>query len=148
MASDESDFVLNVLLIEDESAVLRAIWGMFASRGLAVIACRNGDDAVELLARRPVDVVVSDVVMEGLVGTALLNAIRALPGHAHTPVIFMSSMPEARVRDLVEGDYEFVRKPFDFDVLMRTIARVTDDAVGPLPPARAPSHAKHLSTLG
>lgn len=63
----------------------------------------------------------SDVVMEGAVGTALLEAIRAIPGRYLTRVIFMSSMPERRVRSLIEGDYAFLHKPFTRDELAAAV---------------------------
>ena len=63
------------------------------ARGFTVHTCRNGNDAVDLLHHRPVDVVVSDVVMEGLVGTGLLREIRACPGGMQIPVVSAPTTP-------------------------------------------------------
>jgi two-component system response regulator HydG len=131
MASDESSFLINVLVIEDDSALLDAMARRLGGLGLAVIAARNGNDAVDLLRCRSVDVVVSDVVMEGLVGTALLDAIHATPGHEHTPVVFMSSLPEERVRALIDGEYAFLRKPVRLPELANAIAEATEYPVQP-----------------
>ena len=89
-----------VLLVDDEPSMLEAISNMFTSNGWNVVTSRNGTDAAALVGERCFDLVVTDVVMEGLVGTALLYQIRASPAGADTPTVFMSNMPEARVRSI------------------------------------------------
>jgi len=113
--------MLKVLVIDDELSVLETVSNMLSARGFAVGTCSNGDAAVRSLRERTFDVVLSDVIMEGLVGTALLNAIRAIPGCAEMPVAFMSNMPEQRVRRLIVGDYAVIRKPFQVEQLLRAI---------------------------
>lgn len=128
-----------VLLVDDEIPMLEAVAGMFVARGWDVTTSRNGTDAVARASERDFDLVVSDVVMEGIVGTALLEEIRAVSG-TYVPVIFMSNMPERRVRGIVEGEYGFLRKPFRGDDLMRAVSAVLgmpdpDMGGGMVPPA-------------
>lgn len=128
-----------VLLVDDEPSMLEAISNMFTSQGWNVVTSRNGTDAAALVGERCFDLVVTDVVMEGLVGTALLYQIRASPAGADTPTVFMSNMPEARVRSIIDGDYGFVRKPFTFDQLMRVVGGNAGNDGGrgsPPPPAQ------------
>lgn len=116
---------MKVLVIDDEPAMLEGIANRLTAHGLAVSACTNGAQAIDVLSGdNSIDAVVSDVVMEGLVGTALLDAIHE--ARPDLPVIFMSSMPENRVRAAVPGDYKFIRKPFDVTTLVDLIDRVTD----------------------
>ena len=143
--TDDTEFMLSVLLIDDETSMLEAMSRMLRARGFTVHACRNGDDAVELLQDRSVDVVVSDVVMEGLVGTSLLQAIRACPGGLHIPVVFMSNMPERRVRGAIDGEFAFIRKPFGFDDLMHVIDLATDSMAQPIAPQGFPIPSYRLA---
>jgi DNA-binding NtrC family response regulator len=133
---DDSEFMLTVLVVDDERPMLDALARMLRARGLNVETCRNGNEAVELLRHRSVDAVLTDVVMDGLVGTGLLREIRSCPEGTYIPVVFMSHMPERRVRGAIEGNYAFIRKPFDFDKLMQVIDDATADlAQGALVPA-------------
>ncbi len=128
-----------VLLVDDEPAMLEAISNMLTAHGWNVVTSRNGTDAAARVAERSFDLVLTDVVMEGLVGTALLYQIRASPAGADTPTVFMSNMPEARVRSIIEGDYGFIRKPFSFDQLMGVVGGATGGNRGwgsPPPPSQ------------
>ncbi len=134
-----------VLLVDDEVQMLEAVAGMFAAHGWDVRTSRNGTDAVAQARDQDFDLVVSDVVMEGIVGTALLEEIRAIAGQ-DTPVIFMSNMPERRVRAIIEGDYSFLRKPFTGDDLMRTVGRTmgsSDPGVGGMVPPAGNGRSTH-----
>ncbi|MEP7208375.1 MAG: response regulator [Casimicrobiaceae bacterium] len=102
-----------MLLIDDEVEILESVANLLMPLGWDLVRCSNGDDAARAARTRQFDVILSDVVMEGLVGTALLEAIRASPVNAATPVVFMSSMREGRVRALIEGDFRFIQKPVD-----------------------------------
>ena len=112
----------SVLLVDDELPMLEAMSSVFTANGWEVVISRNGTDAAAVAEKSSFDLVLTDVVMEGLVGTALLEAIRTSHGSAQAPIVFMSSMPESRVRRLIEGVYGFVQKPFTFDQLMNAVA--------------------------
>ncbi len=116
-----------VLLVDDEIEVLESVASMLAPLGWDLVRCRNGDDAAALAREQRFDVVLSDVVMEGLVGTALLEAIHGGAANRSTPVVFMSNMIERRVRQIVEGDYAFIHKPFTVRELSRTLEDVLGD---------------------
>jgi len=115
--------VLTVLLVDDEPALLAGMREMLQRLDCTVVTAADGDAAARLADRRPFDLVLTDVVMEGLVGTALLDHIRSSPDNCSTPLVFMSNMPEARVRSMVDGDYLFIHKPFT----LRELRRLLDD---------------------
>lgn len=108
------------LLIDDEQTELEALARSFRAHDWDVVTATNGTRAAALARERVFDLVVSDVIMEGLVGTALMEAIRASRGGASAAFVFTSAMPERRVRRIIEGDYAFVRKPASFDDILMT----------------------------
>ena len=112
-----------VLLVDDEPALLAGMQEMLQRLDCTVITASDGDAAAQLADRRPFDLVLTDVVMEGLVGTVLLEHIRSSPENSGTPVAFMSNMAETRVRGMIDGDYLFIHKPFT----MRELRRLLDD---------------------
>lgn len=112
------------LLVDDEIEILESVANMLTPMGWDLVRCSNGDDAAAMARVRRFDVVLSDVVMEGLVGTALLDAIHATTHNEGTPVVFMSSMAERRVRHIIDGHYAFIPKPVDARQLRSVLERV------------------------
>lgn len=129
-----------VLLVDDEVGLLSVLSGLLTARGYVVVASTNGTDAMAKIRDQPFDAVVCDVVMEGKVGTALLEEIRATPGCEAMPVVFMSCMPEGRVRRIIEGDYNFLHKPFTADQIVSAIETASV-------PCYPPSAAMHRSAI-
>jgi two-component system cell cycle sensor histidine kinase/response regulator CckA len=98
-----------VLLVEDEEIVRRVTTEMIAHGGYDVVSAASAEDALLLLAEgeRP-DVLVSDVVMTGMDGPALVDRARTIvPG---LPVLFVSGYPAESLRDRTEE--AILTKPF------------------------------------
>lgn len=125
-----------VLLVDDELEFMTVVSDLLTARGLRAETSRNGTDALARIKAHPFDALLADVVMEGTVGTALLQGIHATPGREDMPVIFMSGMPERRVRRIIEGDYVFLHKPFSTDALISAITAACDRSQS------APSHRR------
>lgn len=104
-----------VLVVDDEKGFTHMLASMLRDRGFATAEATNGTEALDLVREGSIDVLLCDVVMPGLAGTALLQAIRAVPETAGLPVIFMSALAEERVRKLVHGEFHFLGKPFMID---------------------------------
>jgi len=102
-----------VLLVEDEDMVRAVAERALARAGYEVTACANGEEGLAAITEGTArfDIVVSDVVMPGMDGPAMVRAIRArLPD---MPVLFMSGYAEEQLRrDIDIPDMHFIAKPF------------------------------------
>jgi len=86
------------------------------------LTARSAEEAVEVLAQHPVDLVVSDVKMPGMGGVGLLHEI--LVQWPHIPVILLTaygSIPDA-VSTIRSGAADYLTKPFDGHQLLQKIA--------------------------
>lgn len=101
-----------VLLIEDDDDVLAVVEGMLSTHGYEVLTARDAVEARQQMARRAIDVLVSDVMLPGLSGPDL--ATELLEQRPTVAVVFMSGYaPEDVGADRVATlDAEFVAKPF------------------------------------
>ena len=100
-----------VLLVEDEAPVRKLLQRALQQQGYAVLAARDGLEAIELAADRPIDILVTDVVMPRMGGFALARRLRGdQPG---LPVLFVSAHPQkrtaGRAREVIMGS--FIQKP-------------------------------------
>jgi DNA-binding NtrC family response regulator len=80
-----------VLLVDDESGILRMFRTALAHAGFEIEAAQDGHCALERLSEKPFDVVVSDVNMPGYGGLELLRCIH--DRFPETPVIMMTGKP-------------------------------------------------------
>ncbi|MEM7666660.1 MAG: response regulator [Pseudomonadota bacterium] len=101
-----------ILLVEDEDMVRAVAERALARAGYDVTTCPDGEDGLEAITDGgEFDLVVSDVVMPGMDGPAMVRAIRQL--RPHMPVLFMSGYAEEQLRkDIDIPDMHFIAKPF------------------------------------
>jgi two-component system cell cycle sensor histidine kinase/response regulator CckA len=114
-----------LLLVEDEVLVRGITARLLRARGYEVLEAADGEAALELVKANAgaIDLMISDVIMPGMDGPALLAAAR--PFLSGAPVMFVSGYAEAEVSDLLEGQSEvsFLAKPLDIKTLAEEVKR-------------------------
>ena len=105
-----------VLVVDDESPILRALTANLRARGYESDAAATGEEALRLAAANHPDAVVLDLGLPGMSG---LEVIRGLRGWTDVPIIILSARDAERdkVAALDAGADDFVTKPFGMDEL-------------------------------
>ncbi len=67
-----------LLVVDDEASNLESLERIFAREGLTVLAAKDGKDALEVVRKQRVDVVLTDLMMPGISGVDLLKAVKQL----------------------------------------------------------------------
>ncbi len=119
---------LRVLAVEDHDDSREVIRVALAERGADTVVVGSVDEALAVLDREPIDVLVSDVGMPQRDGFALVEALRELErtrGRRPIPAIALTAYAgrDDRERLLAAGFQVHVAKPIDPDVLAETVAR-------------------------
>jgi signal transduction histidine kinase/ActR/RegA family two-component response regulator len=120
-----------ILLVEDEPAVQRVAARALDARGYQVLTADDGEAALKVLGApdRVVDLLLTDVVLQGMGGRELADAARRLrPG---LRVLFVSGYTDDVVLQhrLVADDVHFLAKPYSPDALVQRVREVLDDGV-------------------
>lgn len=113
-----------ILFVDDEPHVLRGLGRLLVEweDRWDVLFATSGAEALEQLATRPADVVVSDMRMPGMDGAELLNAVRQM--YPATVRVILSGYAEAdSVLKTVGPAHFYFAKPCDPDLLFEAIAR-------------------------
>ncbi len=115
-----------VLIVDDSASVratLRETLALMPGVG-EIIEAGDGLDALALLSRYAVDLVISDVTMPRLDGFKLLSAVRNTPRLRDLMVIMLSASGESvdKVRGLTIGANDYVTKPFERAELQARVA--------------------------
>jgi PAS domain S-box-containing protein len=111
-----------ILLVDDNADMRDYVRRLLAPRW-EVVAVANGLKALEVARERGPDLVLTDVMMPGLDGFALLRALRADPRTAPIPVILLSARAgeESRVEGLEAGADDYLIKPFSARELLARV---------------------------
>lgn len=115
----------NIILADNSSAFRRAAQCLFESLGHAVLVARNASETLENVQGTSPDLVVLDARLEGFEGTALIEAIRAMPG-LRRPCIFYvpeNARPASVRAGLEAGADDYLIKPFDRELVAFKLAQ-------------------------
>ena len=117
----------HVLLVEDQTNVRRSMALLLEHDGHRILEAASGAQALELLSERPVDVVVTDVRMEGSVdGTGLLRAIRTQGAETEVIIATAYGTIADAVSAIKTGAYDYLTKPIDPERLLLTVRRAAE----------------------
>ena len=108
---------MKILHIDDEPDIREiTALALGIDPDIGLVSCPSGQAALEELegGLRP-DAILLDVMMPGLDGPGTLERVRAMPGFAETPVIFMTARAQAQeqARFIGMGAVGVIIKPFD-----------------------------------
>src|SRR6188474_1530688 len=114
----ESDYT--ILVVDDNDTLLKLSRDTFASYGYIVLTARDGEEALNILNKEKIDLVVTDVLMPNVDGYMLCYRIRSdellrdLPVMIYTAT-YTSASDEALANEI--GADKFIRKPAPMKVL-------------------------------
>jgi signal transduction histidine kinase/CheY-like chemotaxis protein len=116
---------LTVLVVDDEPVTREVSQIMITKAGHNAVAVASGEAALDLLSRRPVDLVLLDMQMTGIDGVETANAIRALPDIVEPTIVMLTAdvSPETVRRLREAGLTTVLSKPATSSALRQVLGR-------------------------
>jgi two-component system response regulator MprA len=120
-----------ILVVDDEPAVLRALERALRLESYSVELAAGGREALDALAERPVDAIILDVSMPGIDGLEVCRRLRAAGDR--TPILMLTARDaiDDRVKGLDVGADDYLVKPFalrELQARLRALLRRTTDS--------------------
>jgi two-component system response regulator PilR (NtrC family) len=124
MATDkttENAPIGTVLVVDDEPSMREMLSIMLRREGYEVVLADCGRSAVEILRRRPVDLLISDIKMPDMSGVDVLRAAKKIDDAIVGIMITAFKSTESAVEALRLGAHDYLDKPFDVEKLKRVV---------------------------
>jgi two-component system, chemotaxis family, chemotaxis protein CheY len=123
---DTTDMAKRILTIDDSKTMRDMLMLTLSDAGYDVVQAVDGQDGIEVLGDRKVDVVITDINMPKMDGYAVIRNLRANPVHKSTPILVLTTESDTEKKNLARdaGATGWMVKPFDPDQLVATIRKV------------------------
>ncbi|MCG5054800.1 MAG: sigma-54 dependent transcriptional regulator [Myxococcales bacterium] len=115
-----------ILVVDDEPGIVDSLRKVFERESLRVVTARNGAEALEVLRREAVAVMLTDLMMPGMSGLDLLRACRQLSPETETVLMTAYGTVENAVEAMKDGAYDFVTKPIKRAHITRAVAKALE----------------------
>jgi len=115
-----------ILVVEDDPAVGESIRLLLKKRGYAILRASNGKEGLHLFRQKPVDLVITDLVMPRMDGIELLEAVKNLRSEAEVIVISAQGTIEKAVQAMKLGAFDFIEKPINPRVISLVVERALE----------------------
>ena len=111
-----------ILLVDDNKVSREAFGKILRLYGHEVLEASDATDALNILTKENVELIITDFVMPEINGVQLVERIRK--DRPKTPILMMSGYLTSEVAPMVSKDVEFIPKPVDVPLLLQTISRM------------------------
>jgi DNA-binding NtrC family response regulator len=116
-----------IVVVDDDAQMRDMLADILREEGYDVDLASDGKEALELLSRKPCDVVISDIRMNGMDGIELLG--RMHDAHPDVPVLMVTAFGsiDTAIESIKAGAFHFITKPFKIDDVVMMVERALAD---------------------
>jgi two-component system, NtrC family, response regulator HydG len=115
-----------VLVVDDEPGIVDSLQKILERESLRVLTAGSGGEALDLVRREPVSVLITDLMMPGMSGIDLLKASRSVSPETETVLMTAYGTVENAVEAMKQGAYDFVTKPIKRAHLLRVVGKALE----------------------
>lgn len=113
-----------VLVVEDDDTLREALCDTIEFGGYRAVAAENGNDALSQLESTSIDMIISDVQMDGMDGHHLLREVRTRSPQMPFVMITAHGSVKDAVSAMRDGATDYLLKPFEAEVLLDMVSRM------------------------
>ncbi len=115
-----------VLIVDDQDSIRDALSKMLIKEGYEILLAGEGDEALEILRKRKVNVILSDLKMPKMDGVQLLKTSKLIKPEVEVILITAHGTIEKAVSAMKDGAYDFIRKPFKKIIIANMIKKAVE----------------------
>jgi DNA-binding response OmpR family regulator len=120
--------MIEILVVDDDQDLRESIAEVLSEAGFAVTEADRGEEALEHLAHKNLDLILLDLIMPGLSGLELMGRIREKSPRMPVIMITAFASVDNAVAAMRQGASDYITKPFRIDALLASVGRVLEEA--------------------
>jgi DNA-binding response OmpR family regulator len=119
--------MIKFLVVDDEVGVSHQLREFLEQRGYSAIAATSGQEAVKLIKKERPNIVVLDIVMEGMTGIDVLREIGKI--NPKIRVIMLTALEDDKTRNICKelGASSYITKPYNFSDILKTVHKLINE---------------------
>jgi two-component system response regulator AtoC len=103
---------VKILVVDDEAIVRESLRDWLTDAGYQVFIAENGSQALEVIKREKLGIVIADLVMPGMDGIELMKGAKEISPHIAVIIITAYGSIPTAIAAMKEGAYDYIEKPF------------------------------------
>lgn len=113
----------SVIIVDDDPNVLNFTALLLTKKGYTAFPCSNAGDAIDVLGKNQIDVVLTDIMMPEVTGIELLEKVHNI--NPEIPVILVTGFADLdkAIEAIKKGAFDFIAKPYDSTYLIHSIEK-------------------------
>jgi len=115
-----------VLIVDDDRNNLLSLEKVFNREGMRVFTALGGREALDSCRGQQVDVVLTDLMMPGMDGNELLDALKTVTPDTEVVLMTAYGSVESAVAAMKKGAYDFVEKPLKRQMIVKTVRKALE----------------------
>jgi two-component system, NtrC family, response regulator HydG len=116
----------HILVADDEIGILESLARIFERECYRVSTTDSGEQALDLVRKEKIDVVLADVMMPKMSGIELLRAVKAISPGIEVVMMTAFGTVENAVECMRQGAYDFITKPLKRAIVVRSVQRALE----------------------
>jgi DNA-binding response OmpR family regulator len=114
--------IIKALIVDDEEEFLETLAERFRLRGLETRTASDGENALNLITEDPPDYVILDVMMPGMSGLEVLQAIKETNPQIEVILLTGRGSTQDGIKGMQLGAADYLMKPIDIDELIQKMS--------------------------
>ena len=115
-----------ILIIDDEANNREALTMLLTHAGYTVESADSGESALEILKKRPFEIVITDLFLPGVSGIDILKKVKEDSPYTNVILITGNASAETAVEAMKEGAFDYITKPFNIEKLKVLVAKALE----------------------
>ena len=115
-----------LMAVDDSATVRKVLKSTFSNAGYDVIEAVDGNEAIQKLAEKSVDIIVTDLNMPNMNGVDLITEVRNRPGNRFLPIVMLTSEKQSDMKKAGKsaGASGWITKPFKPENLLSIVKMI------------------------
>jgi DNA-binding NtrC family response regulator len=125
-SAETPEYDANILVVDDEPELSRALSKLLGRNGYHVLTAGNGEEGLAILRREEIHLVLSDLQMPKMGGLDLLKAAQVVAPNTEFVIITGHGTIETAVDAMRAGAYDFIEKPFSITTTLKVVRKALE----------------------